>query len=79
MAGPEDRRPASLKLEVRNFLGSSDDTPPTSKEIDENGTARMGDLVNIDPGELPVLTPRPSWGLVVEPLTAQTVFPRRFA
>ncbi len=79
MPKPEDARPASLKLEIRNFLGSNDDTPPTAKEIDESGTARMGDLVSIDPGELPVLVPRPSWGLIEEPLSAKTVFPRRFA
>lgn len=69
----------NVNLEIRNFLGSNDDTPATAKSIDETRTARMTDLVSIDPGELPVLTPRPSWGLVEEPTTAKIVFPRRFA
>lgn len=70
---------ATLRPELRQFLGSNDDTPATAKEIDETGTARMTDLVNIDPAELPTLRCRPSWGLVEEPTTAKTLFPRRFA
>ena len=69
----------NVNIEARNFLGSNDDTPATAKEITETGTLRMQELLNIDPGELPVLTPRPAWGLPDEVTSAKTIFPRRFA